>query len=177
MMIPLISLKFKKLYPNYCLMTLASKHGDGRFVGKVTEKFGMISVLGSSKDGRKSSRGIDFSSMRKIVEGLRKGDSLAITPDGPRGPNQKVNGELINIARLTGAKILPISCHSSRCLQLNTWDKLKIPLPFSSLFFCFDSALIAVNKSASKEEVAEIKLFTEQRLNFVQQESFEIFKE
>ena len=67
---------------------------DGKFVGMVMEKFGLVSILGSTKDGRKSSRGIDYSSMRKIINGLRDGCSLGITPDGPRGPNKKINGEL-----------------------------------------------------------------------------------
>lgn len=176
MMIPFITHKPKKLAPGYNFMTLASRHGDGRFVGRVMERFGLISILGSSKDGRKASRGIDFSSMRQILEGLKKGYSLGITPDGPRGPNQKINGEIVNIARISGAGIISTSYSSSRFKQLNTWDNFKIPLPFSTLCFYFDETPIYVAKNTSVEEMEKIKISTEERMNFIQKKSQEFAK-
>jgi lysophospholipid acyltransferase (LPLAT)-like uncharacterized protein len=171
MMTPFLTQKPKKLYPDYNFMTLASKHGDGKFVGLVMEKFGLISILGSTQDGRKSSRGIDFSSLKQIFAGLKKGYSLGITPDGPRGPNQKINGELINIARISGAEILTISCSSSHFIQFNTWDKFKIPLPFSKLCFYFDESPIYVAKNVSEEEMEKIKITVEKKMNLAQEKS------
>lgn len=174
MMIPFITQKPKRLFKDYNFMTLASRHGDGKFVGKVMENFGLISILGSSKDGRKSSRGIDLGSFRKIFDGLKKGYSLGITPDGPRGPNQKINGEIINIARISGAKILPLSYSTSRYKKLNTWDKFYIPLPFSKLCFYFDEEEIIVPKNYDEKAMAELKIIVEERINFCQEKSQEI---
>jgi lysophospholipid acyltransferase (LPLAT)-like uncharacterized protein len=174
MMIPFITIKPRKLHKHYNFMTLASKHGDGRFVGRVMEKFALISVYGSSKDGRKASRGIDFSSLRKILDGLKNGYSLGITPDGPRGPNQKINGEIINIARISGAGIIPTSYSASRFLELKTWDNFKIPLPFGKLCFYFDTAAIYVARGASDEDVEKVKILAEERMNFAQEESLKI---
>lgn len=171
MMMPFIIRKPNKLYQDYRFMSLASRHGDGRFVGRVLEKLGLISIYGSSKDGRKSSRGIDIGSFRKIFDGLKKGYSLGITPDGPRGPNQKINGEIVNIAKISGAGILPASYSCSRFKQLNTWDKFKIPLPFSTLCFYFDEKAFYVERNISKEEEEKIKLIIEERMNFVQDKS------
>ncbi len=171
MMIPFITIKPKKIYAGYNFMTLASRHGDGRFVGHVMEKFNLISLYGSTKEGRKSSRGIDFASLRKILEGLKKGYSLGITPDGPRGPNQKINGEIINIARISGAGIIPTSYSSSRFRQINTWDYFKIPLPFATLCFYFDEKPIYVPKNSTPEEVEKIKTIVEERMNLVQEQS------
>ncbi len=171
MMIPFITIKPKKLYRDYNFMTLASRHGDGRFVGLTMEKFGLISILGSTKDGRKASRGISFSSMKQILNGLKEGYSLGITPDGPRGPNQKINGEMINIARISGAKILPISYSSSKFKIINTWDKFKIPLPFGKLCFYFDENAFAVNKDATAEDMEKIKIAVEKRMDFIQEQS------
>lgn len=168
MMIPFITKEPKTIYRDYNFMTLASRHGDGRFVGRTMEKFGLISIYGSSQDKRKSSRGIDISSFRKIFEGLKKGYSLGITPDGPRGPNQKINGEIINIARISGAGILPISCSYSRFKQLNTWDKFKVPLPFSTLCFYYDAAPIYVAHNTKADEIEKIKNAVEERMNFMQ---------
>lgn len=171
-MTPFASLAPKKQYPNYQFMALASKHGDGRFVGKVMEKFGMISILGSTNDRRKPSRGISFSSLKQIIDGLKKGYSLCITPDGPRGPNQKINGEVVNLARISGAGILAGSCSYSRFIELNTWDKFKIPLPFSTICFYFDEKPLYIAKDAKREEVEKFKIMIEERMNLIQEKSF-----
>jgi lysophospholipid acyltransferase (LPLAT)-like uncharacterized protein len=174
MMIPFVAQKLKKLCPDYNFMTLASRHGDGRVVGKIMEKFGLISILGSSKDGRKSSRGINIKSFRKIFDGLKSGHSLGLTPDGPRGPNQKINGEIINIARISQAGILAISYSSSRFKRLNSWDKFTIPLPFSTLCFYFDKDVILVDKNASSEEIEKIRITVQERMDFIQERSQEM---
>lgn len=174
-MMPLFACRVKKQFNYHNLMTLASKHGDGKFVGMVMEKFGLISILGSTKDGRKASRGIDYSNLRKIIEGLKKGYSLGITPDGPRGPNQQINGELINIARLTKARIIAVSYSSSNFKIIKkSWDKFKIPLPFSRLCFVVDEIYFEVEKNFEddKDFLKQKKAITE-RLNFVQKKADE----
>ncbi len=176
MMVPFATREPKKLFSKYNVMTLASRHGDGYFVGRIMERFGLISIYGSSQGGRKSSRGIDLKSFRKIFDGLKNGYSLGLTPDGPRGPNQKINGEIVNIARISGAGILAMSYSCSRFKQLNTWDKFQIPLPFGTLCFYFDSKPLYVAKNASAQEVEMIKIAAEKRMNFVQEESLKLTK-
>jgi lysophospholipid acyltransferase (LPLAT)-like uncharacterized protein len=169
MLSPFITVMPKKLYPNYHVMALTSRHGDGRFVGLVAQKFGLMAIFGSTRDGRKSSRGIDVSSLKKLFSGLKKGYSLGITPDGPRGPNQQINGEIVNIAKISGAGILPFSYASSRFKQLNTWDKFKIPLPFSTLCFCFDENLITLEKNADENALKAAQELTTERMNLMQE--------
>ena len=70
MMIPhFFARKIRQKYPNYKIMTLASRHGDGKIVGRVMENFDFISILGSTQNGRKSSRGIGIDAIRKIFWG------------------------------------------------------------------------------------------------------------
>jgi hypothetical protein len=170
-MIPFLTRKPRKLYKDYKIMTLASRHGDGRFVGKVMEKFGFISILGSTKRSKKSSRGIEISSLREILRGLKKGHSLGITPDGPRGPNQKISGELINLAKLSGAEILPVSQTTSNFIQFNSWDKFKFPLPFSKICFYFAEETIKVSKNLDQKELDDIAQLAEDKMNLVQENS------
>ena len=177
MMIPFITHAPQEKFPEYNFMTLASRHGDGHFVGRIMEKIGLISIYGSTKDRRKSSRGIDLGSFKKIFDGLKKGYSLGITPDGPRGPNQKINGEVVNIARISGAGILPMSYSSSRFKTLKTWDQFKLPLPFSTLCFYLDDKAIYVDKNADEKEIESIKSRVEERMNFVQETSLKLTKQ
>lgn len=175
MMIPFLAKKIsqevKSKHPNFHFMTLASKHGDGRFVGRVMEKFNFVSILGSSKNNRKDqSRGIELKSLRQIFNGFKNGNSLGITPDGPRGPNQQINGEIINIAKISGAQIFPVSYSVSKFIELNSWDKFKIPLPFSTLCFYCEDAVI-VGRDISDEEGEKLKILLKEKMDLAQKKS------
>lgn len=154
MMVPLFAGKamrnVQKTLPNFCLMTLASKHGDGRIVGRVMEKFNFKSILGSTQDKRHRSRGIDLKTMREIFEELKKGNALGIAPDGPRGPNQKINGEILNMAKISGATIFAISYSTSNFIEFKSWDKFKFPLPFGKI--CFYCKKLEVSTNEELEE-------------------------
>lgn len=171
MMVPFFVSKAKKINPNRHVFALASRHGDGQFISKIMMRFGSKPIFGSTRDGRKASRGINVSSFKKIFSSLKEGGALAITPDGPRGPSQKINGEVVNIARITKAAILPISYSCSRFKKLKTWDQFIVPLPFATLCFACDEELIFVPKNSNPEELQEIAKKLEERMNFIQEKS------
>jgi hypothetical protein len=175
-MIPAMAKRIKNSYPNYNFMTLASRHGDGRIVGRVMQKFSLISILGSTKDGRKASRGIDFSSLRQILDGLKRGYSLGITPDGPRGPNQKINGDIINIARIANAKIVAVSYSSSNFIIFNSWDLFKLPLPFGKLSFFIDEVPLEIPRNSNQQDIQEFEKILTEKLNFSQNKADEMVK-
>ena len=169
MMIPFIARRIKKKYNKHNLMTLASRHGDGKIVGKVMERFGMISILGSTHHNKNSQRGIAISSLRKIIEGLKKGYALGITPDGPRGPNQQINGELLNIAKISSSQLLAISYSCSKFVVIKkSWDKFKIPLPFGKLVFYIDNKFFKISRNCNEDDMHSLHIDIENRLNFVQ---------
>jgi len=169
-MIPFLALKLKKSLPQHKFMTLASKHGDGRFVGRIMQKFGFIAIAGSTNNKRKN-RGIDFSSMRKIISGLKKGQTLGITPDGPKGPALQINGELINIAKTTGASIILASYSAKKNIVFNSWDKLKLPLPFNKITFYLHHQTIDVSPDSTPQQIKHFTELTTNYLNTAQQKS------
>lgn len=173
MMMPFIArFAIKKANKNYRFITLASQHGDGQFVGRVMEAFGFHNIYGSSQNKRKKSRGINLHSLREIVRGLKEGKAFGITPDGPRGPNQKINSEIIGIAKISGAAIMAASYSCSRFIQFNSWDRFKLPLPFATIcFYCSD--FIFVDREISKDEEILLKIKLEKELNLAQEKSFE----
>lgn len=174
MMMPFIArFAIKKANKNYRFITLASRHGDGQFVGRVMEAFGFYNIYGSSQNGRKKSRGINLHSLREIVRGLKEGKAFGITPDGPRGPNQKINSEIIGMAKISGAAIMPASYSCSRFIQFKSWDQFKLPLPFATIcFYCSD--FIFVDREITKEVEALLKIKLEKELNLAQEKSFEL---
>ncbi len=150
---------------NYKFATLSSRHGDGQFIGELMQLFGFYSISGSTRDGRSADRGITLSSMREIIKFLRRGNGLGITPDGPKGPNQQVNGQLIEVAKLTHSNIVTISYSSSKMKVANSWDRLKIPLPFAKIvIYC--SAVFSSEQLQGNIE--EVKLKVKDKMDIAQ---------
>lgn len=173
MMAPFISYKIGKVNPDYKIVGLASRHGDGRFVSNIIRKFGADVISGSTRShNNRADRGITISGFRQIFDSLKNNSSLLITPDGPRGPAQKINGKLIEISHLTEAPILPISVSASRFIRLNSWDKFYIPLPFSRICYYF-GAPIVVDADMEKDEVGSEKItsFVIEKMNEAQEKS------
>jgi lysophospholipid acyltransferase (LPLAT)-like uncharacterized protein len=60
-----------------------------------------------------------------------EGRSLAITPDGPRGPAGVVKPGLVYLASRAGVPVLPVAAACARAWRLHSWDRFTIPLPFA----------------------------------------------
>ncbi len=103
---------------------LISSHRDGQLIAKTVAHFGISTIAGSSTRG-----GSD--ALRALVKTLKAGDSIGITPDGPRGPRMRAGDGALALSRLSGAVIVPAAVSVSRRVVLNTWDRLIVALPFS----------------------------------------------
>ena len=116
---------------NYALPhVLISRSRDGAIVAQTTRFLGLRSIRGSSKKrGSDRVKGGAQASL-EIVGALDRGGCVVITPDGPRGPRQRVGDGPLRLARMTGAKIVPCIFSVSRRKQFNSWDKFILPLPF-----------------------------------------------
>jgi lysophospholipid acyltransferase (LPLAT)-like uncharacterized protein len=56
---------------------------------------------------------------------------VIITPDGPRGPCYRLGRGIVFLAQITGEPVVPIHLDYSRYICLKSWDRFRIPLPFS----------------------------------------------
>jgi hypothetical protein len=103
--------------------TLVSQHRDGQFIGAVVRQFGILPILGSSSRG-------GAAGLRNLLVVLKKGHLVGITPDGPRGPRRQAAFGVAQLAALSGAPVVPLAARTSRRVQLKTWDRMPVPLPF-----------------------------------------------
>jgi hypothetical protein len=106
------------------LAGLVSASRDGAFLAAILEHFGIQPVRGSS-----SRRGPQ--ALLELTTWAERGYDLAITPDGPRGPRYVVQDGAMALAQITGLPIVPASYHLQWKIQLKSWDRFQIPLPFS----------------------------------------------
>jgi lysophospholipid acyltransferase (LPLAT)-like uncharacterized protein len=82
---------------------LISRHRDGEFIARVIRFFGLGTVRGShGKSG-------GVASIREMISATREGWTIAITPDGPKGPKQKIKEGLVELARISQKPIFPVA--------------------------------------------------------------------
>ena len=119
---------------------LISLSSDGEFLVKAMARLGVNAVRGSSanKDKKAASKG----GMQALRDGLKqlKVGGLAVTPDGPRGPAGVMAEGLPVMARISGAPVLFLGISAKPVIQVNSWDKAVLPLPFAKGAVVWDRA-------------------------------------
>ena len=66
-----------------------------------------------------------------LVETLRAGHDIGVTPDGPRGPCYDVKPGSVIVARRTRAPMLLVGAEFESAWRLRSWDRFYVPKPFS----------------------------------------------
>ena len=130
-----LHLNIKKFY------TLNSKHRDGMIGHLFSQQLGYNSILGSTVEKisknrvkKDTTKFGSFGAIVSIMRELQKGAGIFITPDGPRGPANKVNGKMVEIAKKYNTTVLTIALSYSKKYILHSWDKMQIPLPFGKIY-------------------------------------------
>lgn len=112
-------------------VAFVSNSRDGEFLAALTRTHPQGRAIRVAHNAR-------HQAIRDILQQYEKEPSLIfITPDGPRGPKYKIKPGIVFAAKATGAKIIPFTWSSRRFWELNTWDKLRIPKPFSKITLRF----------------------------------------
>ncbi|MDH3199003.1 MAG: lysophospholipid acyltransferase family protein [Candidatus Krumholzibacteria bacterium] len=145
------------------LHILASEHRDGERLGQVIRRLGFGHVRGSSTRG--GARGL-----RDMAARLRDGLDVGITVDGPRGPRHRVKPGSLEIAKIAGAAIVPITASSRRHKILASWDAFEIPLPFTRVRVAH-GAPVTVPADASPEVLEAKRQELERTLHAITEEN------
>ena len=130
-------------------LTFISRSRDGQYITDVAAHFGIKAVRGSS-----SRHG-----MSATLAAVHAADDphldIAITPDGPRGPRYQIRPGLIRLAQMTKRPIVAVTFKLGWRIELNSWDRFQIPIPFSTCHLV-TSAPIFVPEEATDAELAKI---------------------
>ena len=140
------------LWPSaYALHALQSPHPDGRMMSHAIGCFGVKTVWGSSNRN-------PLSGLRGLKRVLDLGESVAITPDGPRGPARKSALGPVAIAQMAGKPIVPMCWSVDRYWRATGWDRLIIPKPFARGRFIIGDAIYLDDISKGQLETARQQL-------------------
>ncbi len=147
---PIIYRKYLK-HRRISVLTSASK--DGAIIAQTVRRFGLGSVRGSSSK-RAAQAGAE------LVGCLQGGSDIGITPDGPRGPCYQLAMGPVRLAEIAQAPVVAIHANYAKCWQLRSWDRFRIPKPFSKVFVAFGAPTLV----PATEEMATAREGIEQYL-------------
>lgn len=116
------------------IVVMISQHKDGEYIARTMERFGVSAARGSSSRG-------GGAALREMVECAGRGENIAITPDGPRGPALVAQPGVVLAAERTGCPVLPVAVISDRKWVLRSWDGFEIPKPLARVMFVYGTPI------------------------------------
>ena len=144
------------------LHILSTPHRDGRIAARTYNRFGIQTIWGSTKKG-------GTEAVRAIIKVLKAGGVIGITPDGPKGPCQRMQKSALDMARMTGARLVPVATSTTRAKWLRTWDRMLFPLPFGRLVLAFGEPM-DIPRKAEDAVYEDLRRTFEDRMNTLARE-------
>ena len=140
---------------NKVINALQSSHSDGMITSIAFKYLGINVILGSSMKG-------GMQAFRKMIKCIQNGESIAITPDGPKGPKEIVKDGIIKLAQITGVPIVPLVWTTKKFKLINSWDHFVIPFPFSKGVYTFGKPIYINKKIDLKDfEISRLEVENE----------------
>ena len=146
---------------------LISAHRDGEMIANGVKSFGVEFIRGSAANPKKP--GKDKKGAPAIVQmlnALSDGHVVGVTPDGPRGPGERVQKGVVKLAQMSGAVVVPGAYSVSRGRNLGTWDRFLFALPFGRGVFVAGPAL-KLSAENTPDAVESARLTVENALSEV----------
>lgn len=125
---------------NLGIKALISQHRDGEYFAQIVQRLGFDVARGSTTRGGAKAL---LSMIKKIKD---EAVSLAIAPDGPKGPRFVAQSGVIILGQKTGFPIIPVSLGLTKYWELSSWDRFRIPKPFSKAIIIYGDPIIVPPK-------------------------------
>lgn len=121
--------RYRSGHPLYSLIS-ASK--DGAWLAALFSALGLRAVRGSSSRlGREAAS--------DLLEALRSGCDVGITPDGPRGPVYGMKPGAFVVAKRARTRAVLVGMDFESSWRMASWDGFHVPRPFSRVHMRFET--------------------------------------
>jgi len=133
------------------VVLLISRHRDGEYLADLAQAWGYRSVRGSTQRGGEVG-------LLGIVRALQGGAVVAITPDGPRGPRERVQPGAIAAAQHAGVPLIAAGARTASAWYLGSWDRICIPKPFAAVDVRYSAPIrIGPGKDGLRQGIAVVE--------------------
>ena len=130
---------------------LVSEHRDGEIITRIARTIGFKAVRGSTTRG-------GGRALLGLVAELERGNVVAVTPDGPRGPAGSFAPGALVAAQRANVPVLTVGAWASRAWTLGSWDRFMIPKPFARVHVAYGGPAVVAGESP-REAAAEVPRF------------------
>ena len=127
-------IRYFRRYRHYNPSIMISQSSDGELIAAIAQLTGWQPIRGSSSKG-------GAKALRQLIRKLRSARLAVHIVDGPRGPAGFVKNGAIELARLTGALIVPVYAITERAWYFKSWDQFCLPKPFSKVIIRFGDTI------------------------------------
>ena len=143
---------------------LISRSRDGEIVAQASRFLGLRTIRGSAKRaGKKAGKG-GAGAFRDMLRAIEGAGCVVITPDGPKGPRQRVGDGPFLLAKHSGAPLISCIFSTRFRKQFSSWDSFVLPLPFGRGQIIW-GAPIYVPPDVTDADLAKIKAAFEMQMN------------
>lgn len=156
-LVPLLYFRKKRV------VSLVSTSRDGEIQYRLHRRFGWDAVRGSS--GKDATRAV-----LNAVRRLRAGETIAVAPDGPKGPARVAQPGVLYLAMKSGCPVIPAGISSSSAWFINSWDRFLIPKPGARVVLIF-GAPIYPSEGAGEDWIRDMTRQLEDSINGLQEEA------
>lgn len=151
------------LHGNSSVAALTSKSKDGDLLARILKKWKYEVVRGSSSVGGEVALGI-------MIDYAKNDFSIAITPDGPRGPKHKFKAGALITAKKSNIPLVLAGVGYKKRKVLKNWDTFEVPFFFSSANIIYSNP-IYVSNELSYDETSNVIENCEAKLNALQKKA------
>ena len=113
-------------------------------MGRIITWLGFGHLKGSSTRG-------GARALRDLSKVLRNGLDVGLTVDGPRGPRGRVQQGAIELSRMTGSAVVPVSNAGRPRKLFRSWDAFQFPGPFAKVIVAYGDPFL-VPAGATEQE-------------------------
>ena len=106
----------------------------------------------------------------ELTDKIRDGFDLGVSVDGPRGPRGVVKPGVVEVARQTGAAIVPITAASNPHRVFSSWDAFEMPAPFARVVVRYGEPVM-VERDSDRPRVDARRLDVERVLTRITEEA------
>ncbi len=151
------------LHRNKKIAALTSKSKDGEILARILKKWNYKVIRGSSSKGGDEALGL-------MVDYAKNKSSIAITPDGPKGPAHKMKAGAVVVSKKSGCPVILVGVGVEKKKKLKSWDKFEIPVPFSRVKVIYSDP-VYVDENLSYDDTSKMIKESENMLNQLQNEA------